>query len=258
MSVLDDRLDRIQGQRAQGRKARAKAELPVLSLVGYTNAGKSTLFNRLTDAGVYQADQLFATLDPTVRRLSLPDGGRVLLADTVGFVGRLPHELVAAFRSTLEETRGAALLLHVVEASAPHRARLIGDVEQVLAEIGSDGIPRLEVYNKLDLMDGEAPRIENDDAGQPSRVWISAATGAGLDLLLRAIAERLAGERVHCCLQLAPGEGRLRARLFEHARVLSEEGLPAGGWRLEVEVDAQDWQRLMGRARQGGRAAASA
>jgi GTP-binding protein HflX len=259
MTLLDQRLDRIQKQRAQGRKARAKAELPVVSLVGYTNAGKSTLFNRLTAAGVYQADQLFATLDPTLRRLALPDGGRVLLADTVGFVGRLPHELVAAFRSTLEETRGATLLLHVVEASAPHRARLSADVEQVLGEIGSDAIPRLEVYNKVDLMDGqEPPRIDYDDAGRPARVWVSAATGAGVDLLVQAIAERVAGERIQCCLRLAPSDGRARAWLFEHAQVLSDEVIPDGGWRLEVVIDAQDWQRLATREQRGARAAVPA
>jgi GTPase len=247
VSLLDRRLDRIQVQRAQGRKARTKAELPVLSLVGYTNAGKSTLFNRLTEAGVFQADQLFATLDPTLRRLALPDGGRVLVADTVGFIGRLPHELVAAFRSTLEETRNASLLLHLVEASAPHQARLIADVEQVLADIGSDTIPRLEVFNKIDLLPDESPRIERDEAGMPKRIWVSAQTGAGIDLLLQAIAEWDARDSVRCSLDLEPGEGRVRAWLFEHAQVLSDAASPNGGWSMELVIGRSDLERLTSR-----------
>jgi GTPase len=247
MTVLDRRLDRIQVQRAQGRKARDKAELPVLSLVGYTNAGKSTLFNRLTEAGVFQADQLFATLDPTLRRLALPDGGRVLVADTVGFVGRLPHELVAAFRSTLEETRNAALLLHVVEASAPHRARLCADVEQVLADIGSGAIPRLEVYNKIDLLPDETARIERDAEGLPRRIWLSAQTGEGIDLLLQAIADWLGRDRIRCALQLEPGEGALRAWLYEHAQIIADEATPTGGWSMELIIGRPDRERLMAR-----------
>lgn len=247
VTLLDRRLDQIQVQRAQGRKARAKAELPVISLVGYTNAGKSTLFNRLTEAGVFQADQLFATLDPTLRRLALPDGGKVLLADTVGFVGRLPHELVAAFRSTLEETRNASLLLHVVEASAPHRARLSADVEQVLAEIGSDTIPRLEVYNKIDLLADETPRIERDSAGMAKRVWLSAQTGEGIDLLLQAIAEWVGRDHIRCSLALESSEGRLRAWLFEHAQVLEDATRPNGGWSMEVVIGRSDWERLASR-----------
>jgi GTP-binding protein HflX len=247
VSLLKERLDRIQAQRAQGRKGRALAELPVISLVGYTNAGKSTLFNRLTAAGVFEADQLFATLDPTLRRLELPDGGRVLVADTVGFVSRLPHELVAAFRATLEETRNAALLLHVVEASAPHRARLTADVEQVLAEIGSAAIPRLEVYNKVDLLPDEVPRIERDAAGLPRRVWLSARTGAGLDLLLQGIAELIGRDWVRRSVVLAPSEGRLRAWLFEHARVLSDQPVETGGWSLDVEIGRTDWERFVAR-----------
>jgi GTPase len=245
--LLNRRLDRIEVQRAQGRKARAQAELPVVSLVGYTNAGKSTLFNRLTEAGVFQADQLFATLDPTLRRLALPDGGRVLVADTVGFVSRLPHELVAAFRSTLEETRSASLLLHVVEASAPHRARLSADVEQVLAEIGSESIPRLEVYNKVDLLPDEYPRIERDAAGLPSRVWLSAQSGEGVDLLLQSIAELVGRDWVRRSLTLEPQDGRIRAWLFEHARILSDEPTQTGGWSMELMIGRPDWERLAAR-----------
>jgi GTP-binding protein HflX len=246
IALLNQRLDRIESQRAQGRRARAKAELPVVSLVGYTNAGKSTLFNRLTDAGVLEADRLFATLDPTLRRLQLPQGGRALLADTVGFVSDLPHELVAAFRSTLEEARGAALLLHVVDAAAPHRGRLIADVESVLAEIGSAEIPRIEVWNKLDLLPGEAPRLDRDAEGVPVRVWLSAHRGDGIDLLRQAIAERLGDSRVRRSVRLGPAEGRLRAWFFAHATVL-EDRARDGGWDMDLLISPVDLDRLAAR-----------
>ena len=247
IALLNQRLDRIESQRAQGRRARAKAELPVVSLVGYTNAGKSTLFNRLTDAGVLEADRLFATLDPTLRRLQLPQGGRALLADTVGFVSDLPHELVAAFRSTLEEARGAALLLHVVDAAAPHRARLIADVEAVLGEIGSAEIPRIEVWNKLDLLPGEVPRLDRDAEGIPVRVWLSAHRGDGIDLLRQAIAERLGDSRVRRSVRLGPGEGRLRAWFFDHATVLEDQSRDGGGWEMDLLISPVDLDRLAAR-----------
>jgi GTP-binding protein HflX len=247
IALLKQRLDRVQSQRAQGRRARAKAELPVVSLVGYTNAGKSTLFNRLTEAGVLEADRLFATLDPTLRRLQLPQGGRALLADTVGFVSDLPHELVAAFRSTLEEARSAALLLHVVDGAAAHRARLIADVESVLQEIGSAEIRRIEVWNKLDLLPGEQPRLERDTDGVPTRVWVSAHRGDGIDLLRQAIAERLGDTRVRRSLQLGPGEGRLRAWIFDHATVLADRASDGGGWDMDLLISPVDLDRLAAR-----------
>lgn len=247
VAMLERRLERIESQRAQGRRARARAELAVVSLVGYTNAGKSTLFNQLTDAGVFQADQLFATLDPTLRRLSLPRGKRALLADTVGFVSNLPHELVAAFRSTLEEARNASLLLHVVDASAPHRERLIADVEAVLDEIGCAELPRLEVFNKIDRLEAVEPRLERDAEGRPVRLWISAQEGRGLDLLRAAIAERIDGAVCERHLHLAPGAGRLRALLFEQAEVLSDEPLDSGGWRMVIRIARPDLERLAAR-----------
>lgn len=245
IATLNKRLDRIAQQRAQGRRARAKAELPVVSLVGYTNAGKSTLFNRLTEAGVLEADQLFATLDPTLRRLDLPDGAHALVADTVGFVSQLPHELVAAFRSTLDETRNAALLLHVVDAAAPHRARLIADVETVLAEIGSAEIPRLEVWNKIDLLPDESARLERDAHGVPVRVWLSAVRGDGVDLLRQAVAELTGEVRLHRRLTLGPEEGRVRAWLYERAAVVGEHVEDSGDWRLEILLGASDLDRLL-------------
>lgn len=241
---LQRRLQRIAVQRDQGRRARRKAELPLVSLVGYTNAGKSTLFNRLTDAGVYQANQLFATLDPTLRRLTMPSGQPLVLADTVGFVENLPHELVAAFRATLEETRTADLLLHVIDAAAPERDRQIGDVVAVLAQIGADCLPRLQVFNKIDLTQDPEPRLECDASGRPVRVWLSAQEGAGLDLLRTAIDRLCGGDVVHRRIHLAPGQGRLRAWLFSHARVTSDDPCSDGGWDVEVMIPRLALHRL--------------
>ena len=247
IATLNKRLARIVGQRAQGRRARDKAELPTLSLVGYTNAGKSTLFNALTQAGVFQADQLFATLDPTLRRLDLPEGQAVILADTVGFVSDLPHELVAAFRSTLEETRMADLLLHVVDAAGARRDGCIADVEEVLTEIGAGETPQLQVFNKIDLLPEAEPRIERDAEGRARRVWLSAGSGVGLDLLLAAIAEHVGAGWLRRRVRLTPAEGGLRAWLFNHAQVLAEAHTDEGGWDLEVRLAPADLERLLSR-----------
>jgi GTP-binding protein HflX len=245
IAVLNGRLAQVENQRGQGRRARGRAEIPTVSLVGYTNAGKSTLFNRLTEAGVYQADQLFATLDPTLRRLSLPGGPTAVLADTVGFISGLPHELVAAFRSTLQETREAALLLHVVDAASSERDRRIADVDLVLDEIGAAESATLLVYNKIDLVPDLAPRVDRDADGNIWRVWMSAQTGAGVDLLLQALAERLRGEVIRESLLLGPGDGALRAWLFEHACVLDDTGTESGGWQMTVEVSRQQYRRYL-------------
>ncbi len=229
------RLDRVDRQREQGRRARRKADLPTVSLVGYTNAGKSTLFNALTQAGVYVADQLFATLDPTLRRLDLPGAEPIVLADTVGFVSRLPHELVAAFRSTLRETCEASLLLHVIDAGHPDRDDIIAQVDAVLTEIGAAEVPCLRIFNKIDLT-GESPRLERDAEGQPRAVWLSAASGTGTDLLIAALAERLRGETIHGWLCLPPAAARLRARLFSLDAVVDERIGPAGEWLIEVRT----------------------
>ncbi|MBL8260584.1 MAG: GTPase HflX [Candidatus Competibacteraceae bacterium] len=229
------RLERVERQREQGRRARRKADLPTVSVVGYTNAGKSTLFNALTRAEVYAADQLFATLDPTLRRLELPGAEPAVLADTVGFINHLPHELVAAFRSTLQETCEAGLLLHVIDASHPDRNAVIDQVETVLGEIGALSVPRLQVFNKIDLT-AEPARLERDGEGRARAVWLSAATGAGLDLLAAAVAERLRGDALHGWLCLPPSASRLRARLFSWGAVVAEQNGPAGEWLIEART----------------------
>ena len=246
LEQLQKKLGKVEVQHAQMRRARVRSELPRVALVGYTNAGKSTLFNALTGADAYAADQLFATLDPTVRRIDLPGGG-VVLADTVGFVRDLPHELVAAFRSTLGEAREADLLLHVVDAADPLRAERIAQVDAVLAEIGAGEIPQLQVMNKIDRLEDAKPRHEHADDGRHERVWLSARDGTGLDLLRGALGARLGLQRVAGELRLPVDAGRLRARLHALDAIV-EEDLAADGWRLRVDLPASDAARLAAQA----------
>ena len=240
---IHKRLDKVRNQRAQGRRARERAEVPTVSLVGYTNAGKSTLFNRLCNADVYAADQLFATLDPTLRRFSLPGFGALVLADTVGFVRQLPHELVAAFRSTLEETLEADLLLHLVDAHDPERHTRIEQVNEVLEAIGANSVPQIMVYNKIDLS-GEPPRLLRDVQGRVTRLWCSAATGEGLDLLERALGEFFLHDQVQGWLQLPPGAGRLRAAIYRTGKILQDVSDESGGWWLEVRISEHELETL--------------
>ncbi len=245
---IHKRLEKVRRQRNQGRRARKRADIPTVSLVGYTNAGKSTLFNRITTSSVYAADQLFATLDPTLRRLELPDIGPVVMADTVGFIRHLPHKLVEAFRATLEETTQASLLLHIIDCHDSRRDENIEQVEEVLAEIGADEIPVLQVFNKIDLLDGFTPRVERNEDGVPVRAWVSAVTGEGLDGLFDAVVERLAEDVVHHFVLLGPADGKLRALLHQAGSVLSEEHRETGDAVLEVRLQNRDWQQLLARA----------
>jgi GTP-binding protein HflX len=245
---LTRRLERLKQQRDTGRNARAEIPVPAAALVGYTNAGKSTLFRALTGSDVYIADQLFATLDPTVRRLRLPGGAAIVLADTVGFIRELPHELIAAFQSTLQEARSAHLLLHVVDASDPRRDEHIEQVDKVLQEIGAGDIEQLRVYNKIDRI-GVPPQLERDAQGRATAVWIGAAAHTGLDLLRDAVAERLALKVQRLWLHLPAASGALRARLYAAEVVRDERTLEDGALELLVDLPAPEllvWAAIPG------------
>ncbi len=244
---IRQRLDTVRSQREQARRGRRRAEIPSVSLVGYTNAGKSTLFNAVTGSGVYAADQLFATLDPTFRRLDLEDLGPVVLADTVGFIRHLPHKLVEAFRATLEESSNADLLLHVIDAHEPERQLQIEQVLAVLGEIGAAEIPLLEVYNKLDLLEGIEPHIQRDADGRPERVWLSARDGRGLDLLRQAVAELLGEDLFVGTLHLPQRLGRLRAQLFAINAVQREAHDESGDMLLDLRLPRAELNRLVSR-----------
>ena len=241
---LNRRLEKVRTQRLSRRKARSKIPLPTLSLVGYTNAGKSSLFNRLTGAEVYTADQLFATLDPTMRRIGLSGNAHVILADTVGFIRHLPHKLVEAFKSTLEEVAEADLLLHVVDSAHAERHEQIQEVNRVLADIQADTIPQITIFNKIDAT-GEPARVERDASGAIYKVWLSAQTGVGVDLLQLALAEHYRRHRLRRCFRLPPSAGRLRARIHERTHVLREVDQEAGGWLMEIELDQSDLNWLL-------------
>ncbi len=234
---IQQRLAKVSKQRSQGRRKRKKSEIPSVSLVGYTNAGKSTLFNTLTGADIYVANQLFATLDPTLRACSLKNGSEIVLADTVGFIRHLPHELVAAFRSTLQEASEANLLLHVIDANAEDRDDTIYQVNQVLEHIDANEVQQLQVYNKIDLLDSVEPHIDRDEVGIPIRVWMSAATSAGSELLFQALTEIFSSTKVMRKCYLQPDQGGVRASLFNYAKIIEEKNNDFGGWDLSIEID---------------------
>ena len=244
---IKQKLEKVRSQREQARRGRKRADIPSVSLVGYTNAGKSTLFNALTDSDVFAADQLFATLDPTLRRLEVDDLGPIVLADTVGFIRHLPHKLVEAFRATLEESSNSDLLLHVIDAHEPERLAQIEQVLVVLGEIGAQDLPMLEVYNKVDLLEGVEPQIQRDAEGRPQRVWLSARDGRGLDLLRQALAELLGHDMFVATLCLPQSLARLRAQLFALGVVQSESYDEQGRSVLAVSVPRGELNRLISR-----------
>jgi GTP-binding protein HflX len=237
IKLIQRRLEKVAKQRSQGRSKRKKSEIPSVSLVGYTNAGKSTLFNQLTGADIYVAAQLFATLDPTLRNCSMENGSHIVLADTVGFIRHLPHELVAAFKSTLQEASEAELLLHVIDANAEDRDDTIFQVNQVLEDIDANEIQQLQVFNKIDLLDNVEPHIDRDDTGKPVRVWVSAVNGIGMELLLQALTEIFSSTKVRRKCFLRPDQGGVRASLFDYAKIIDEKINDFGGWDLSIEID---------------------
>ncbi|MDY5422177.1 ribosome rescue GTPase HflX [Actinobacillus porcinus] len=247
IAQLQNRLEKVAKQRNQNRQTRQKADIPTVSLVGYTNAGKSTLFNRLTQSDVYAADQLFATLDPTLRRLHIQDVGTTILADTVGFIRDLPHDLVSAFKSTLQETTEAGLLLHVIDGADTRKLENITAVNTVLEEIDANDVPMLLVYNKIDALENVRPHIEWNDQNQPIAVYLSAQTGEGIELLLDAIRLRLSDEILKLALTLAPNLGQIRHALYQLHCVRHEQISERGEFELEIEIDKVEWLKLVKR-----------
>ncbi len=240
---IEARLDKVSRQRNQGRRSRSRAEVPTVSLVGYTNAGKSTLFNLITGADVLAEDKLFATLDPTLRRVEVAKGQPIILADTVGFIRHLPHDLVAAFRATLEETREADLLLHIIDFADPDWLQKEKAVDQVLKEIGAEDVPVLKIMNKIDLLNAIEPGIIRGD-NVIQEVRVSATKQLGIKELFQAISELLAGERMECLLTIPPEQGKLRGLLFHMQAIKQEINLEGGYLQLLINVPKADWQRL--------------
>lgn len=245
IKFLLKRIDKVRQQRALGRRTRKKSEVPTITIVGYTNAGKSTLFNQMTTADVYAEDRLFATLDATLRKVHLPGAGGVILADTVGFIRHIPHDLVVAFRSTLEETSEASLLIHLVDASDPLRDEKIHEVNKVVAEVGAEDVPNLLVFNKIDRLEPAVePHIDFNDEGLPERVWVSAKNNQGIDLLNDALAAFFKGEFVKAQVVLPPHAGQRRAQLHELGKVDAEEFNEHGDALITMNLTKQQWQKV--------------
>lgn len=244
---LKARLDKVRARRAQSRRARTRRSIPTVSLVGYTNAGKSTLFNALTGSDVFSANRLFATLDPTLRSLDLVGVGKIILADTVGFIRKLPHGLVDSFRATLEEVSQSSLLVHVVDAHDEEQKEYIHQVNLVLAEIGADTLPQIMVFNKSDLLsteEKEAHEFEVKLGQYQHKVWVSALTQEGFDELTIAIQAALSQEMTTGWIELAADEGKIRALFYDAHAVLQEQAQPDGGWQIEIKMTNKRWSQL--------------
>ncbi len=239
---LSKRLDKLRQQRDQGRAARRKTTTPTVAIVGYTNAGKSTLFNALTDAKVYSADKLFATLDPTLRRMQISKGQHVVLADTVGFIQDLPHDLIEAFHATLQETHDADLILHIVDASDENRDNNIVEVESVLKQIDALGVPQIMIYNKIDQID-MLPNVQLGEHGNIQQVWISALYGRGIDILIKALRQYFGFKSKRIWLRFPPSAGNLRSELYNKDEVVQEFVDDEGYWQIEAEVPCQRLKR---------------
>ncbi len=239
IKTLTKRLEKIRTQRNLRRSSRKKVPIPTVALVGYTNAGKSSLFNRLSGAKEYAADKLFSTLDPKMRRIELPGFGPVILSDTVGFIRELPHGLISAFHATLEEVASAAILLHVVDVTSSERDAHMGNVDSVLEEIGATDVPQLLVFNKIDLL-GDMPQMQGDTPDCAARVWLSARTGDGVDGLVDALSEHFKQGRVEAEVRLPPSEGRLRSAIYQRFEVISESALESGDVVMQLELSQAD------------------
>ena len=241
---IQERLKRVQRQRNQSRRSRVRSETATVALAGYTNAGKSTLFNALTQADVHAADQLFATLDPTLRQIELPLAGKAVLSDTVGFIRALPHGLIEAFRATLEEVTQASLILHVVDAAASEKQERMAEVNAVLAEIGAQDVPQLLVWNKSDILGATGELIRRDARGKPVSVQVSSLTGLGIDELLSAIDELIAEDVVNTVITLGPEKGLIRAKCFEMASVMEERRHESGMVEMHLRIEKKNLARL--------------
>ncbi|MCF6299219.1 MAG: GTPase HflX [Thiomicrorhabdus sp.] len=240
---LERKIEKVRKQRGLGQEARKRTDIPVITIIGYTNAGKSTLFNQMTSANVYAEDRLFATLDSTLRRVHLPGAGRVIFADTVGFIRHIPHDLVSAFRSTLEETREADLLVHLVDASDPNREEKIEDVQEVIREVGAESVPQLLVFNKIDRLDPSVPaKVDRNSEGVPQRVWLSAQSGEGIDLLLESVASFFKGAFLIVSLTLKVEAGKRRAELYSLGTILEEGFDDDGNSLFKMSLTEQEWQ----------------
>lgn len=240
---INARLDKVKAQHAQGRQLRRSTDTPVISLVGYTNAGKSTLFSALTGVDVYAADKLFATLDTTLRKLDISAGKQAILSDTVGFIRHIPHDLIESFNATLEEIKEADLLLHVIDANDDQRHARKQQVNEVINEIGASHVPQIEVFNKIDMNDAMSARQESGD-DKATRVWLSAKKGDGVEELKQLIDKQIWAEHTVHKLHVPASAGKLRASLYQYGAVCEESTHDAGGWLMKVSLEPSHFRKL--------------